>query len=39
MEEKYKDIRLSTRERLIELIGNAIAFLLLLAFFLKIVFF
>jgi len=39
MNDRFKDVKLTPKERLIEFLGNAFAFLLLLAFFLKIVIF
>ncbi len=39
MKNKYDKIKLSEKEQYMELAGNLIAFLMLLAFFLKIVLF
>ena len=39
MNEKFKNIKLTPKEQLIEFMGNAIAIIILLAFFLKIVIF
>ncbi len=40
MEEKdHSEIELTNKEKAIELIGNAVAILMLVAFFLKVVFF
>ncbi len=39
MNNRFKDVKLTSKDRLIEFLGNAFAILLLLAFFLKIVIF
>lgn len=39
MNDKFKDVKLTQKDRFIEFLGNAFAILLLLAFFIKIVIF
>jgi len=39
MNDKFKDVKLNSKDRIIEFLGNAFAILLLIAFFLKIVIF
>lgn len=39
MNDKFKDVKLTPKDQFIEFIGNAIAIIILLGFFLKIVIF